>query len=838
MYIGIDLGTSNSSIASYKDGQVEVALTPEGEGVLPSVIYVGSGANRLFGQRAYEQMALEPQNVAAGFKRLMGTSTPIQLACGVNMTPEDASSEIIRQLISQLKEPVDSITGCVLTIPAAFNQMQSEATLRAAHAAGLERVALLQEPIAASMAAIARQSASGLFLVYDLGGGTFDVALVQSVGGNLNVLDNLGINMLGGRDFDHSIFANHVVPFLKEQYKLPFDFFQNQTILRVIQMAVEKGKIELSSKDETVITVAAEIIGCKDLNNQEVIVEVPLSRLQLRALIEKDVHETIALCQRILSKNGYTSADISRIVFIGGPSKTPWLQELVAQTLQIEADFSIDPMTAVAQGAAIYAESRNWGDAADTSRKSTRSSITAGSLNLRYDYPTRVTRDNARIKAKVEGELTQGLDIQIDSLLGWTSGKVKLELETELRVPVPEQGENKYRISVFDRTGQLISDALTTLTITRVYASVSGIPATHTIAAKIVSEVAGAMENALDPVIEKGTLLPAKGVKQFRAARAIHAGEDEYIDLELYQQEHPDDKPQDCLAVGAFRIKGGDLLPGMVVRKGDEIICQWSMNDSGILKVAIDVPSVGQTFDTGHMYVDSVGHRNFDEQSGLDLVNASLDQTTEALKEANEVLPDEDKAALAEAGKKLQEQRRALNNSHQPEVMRRITENLRDVRQRISSIVNAPHNKARVEQKRLDDLVARFNFLVQEHSVREDNKQRFDTLVKTARAELDRGDDQSIKEASKLINELFYLYIDEMYAQPSILTNIFRHGAERRGEALDKERHDRLVQDGYTALERRDFQTLKRLVSEMEANFIVQTDVATSVTELAGLMRG
>lgn len=842
MYIGIDLGTSNSSIVQYSNGAINVALTKEGSPILPSVIYIGSNGSRLFGQRAYEQTILEPQNVVSGFKRLMGTSTPIELSSGIAMTPEEASTEIIRQLISQLNQPTENITGCIITIPAAFNQMQSEATLRAAKAAGLEQVALLQEPIAASMAAMAKQNSSGLFLIYDLGGGTFDIALVQSIAGNLNILDNMGINMLGGRDFDHSILANHLIPALKQQYKLPDDFIRNpqyKQLLRIAQLAVEKAKIELSTQENTTITASADIIMTKDLNNNEIMLEIPLSRTQLRELIQNDVQETINLSQRIINKNGYTNADISKVIFIGGPSKMPWLRELVSESLKIAADFSIDPMTAVSEGAAIYAESRHWEDT-NTARKQTRTSTKAGDLAIQYDYPSRVTRDTARIKVLFDNKDNQNLDIQIDSSLGWTSGKTALNATTEIKVSVPQQGDNHYKITVFDHTGQIIQQATTDFVITRVYASISGIPATHTIAAKIVVENEGILENSLEPVIEKGTLLPVKGVKAFRAARPIHAGEDEYIDLELYQQEHVNDKPEDCLAVGAFRIKGSDLLPGMSIRKGDEIICQWHMNDSGILKVAIDVPSVGQTFDTGHMYVDSAGHRNFDQKSGEDLVKASLDQTTEALKEANEVLGEEDKAALAEAGKKLQDQRRALSHSAQPEELRRITENLRDVRQKIASTVNAPHNKARMEEVKINGIEQNFKALIDnpDNNISEAEINRFNMIVANARAELAKGDEQSVKEASKLAMELTKIYVNEAYKQPVILINIFRGYVDRSGEALDKEMHERLIKEGYEHLENKNFIDLRRVLDQLASNMIEQTDIATSVTELSGLMRG
>jgi molecular chaperone DnaK len=169
MYLGIDLGTSNSAIACFRDGGAAIFKTPEGTELMPSVIYRDRRGNQTVGVRAYDQATLAPENVVQGFKRLMGTATPQRFAsAGQAITPEEASAEVLRAITGYalVEAGTNTITGAVITIPAAFNQMQSEATLAAAHAAGLDRVALLQEPVAAALAAMANaRNRSGLFLV-------------------------------------------------------------------------------------------------------------------------------------------------------------------------------------------------------------------------------------------------------------------------------------------------------------------------------------------------------------------------------------------------------------------------------------------------------------------------------------------------------------------------------------------------------------------------------------------------------------------------------------------------------------------------------------------------
>lgn len=189
MYLGIDLGTSNSAIVGYANGRIELFKSVSGEDVLPSVVMEDRTGSRYVGKRAYDQLQVSPQGIAARFKRLLGTETALPLGMGdATITPEDASAEVLRQLLKQARARIGDgpVTGAVITVPAAFNQMQSEATIRAARAAGLDRVGLLQEPIAAALACLERPGAkNGLFLIYDLGGGTFDVALVRAIDGSV-----------------------------------------------------------------------------------------------------------------------------------------------------------------------------------------------------------------------------------------------------------------------------------------------------------------------------------------------------------------------------------------------------------------------------------------------------------------------------------------------------------------------------------------------------------------------------------------------------------------------------------------------------------------------------
>ncbi len=400
MDLGIDLGTTNSAVAGYTATGLRAFKTTEGTDVLPSAIYIDKRGHRFYGKKAYEQAVLSPQNTALGFKRLMGTSTPFEFAdSGQSLTPEECSAEILKQLLAQayLESGEQQVTGAVITIPAAFNQMQSEATLRAAHAAGLERVGLLQEPVAAAMAAMmGREKKSGQFLVYDLGGGTFDLALVQALNGEVSILDHEGINMLGGRDFDKAIVNGIVRPWLLANFDLPADLQKDpryQRVIRIAQLAVEKSKITTSTKESEIIHAPDDEVRVQDESGADIYLHIELTRRDLEALVADRINETIELARKVLKNNGYGHDDIDRVVFIGGPTKMPLIRERVPQQLGIAGDFTIDPMTAVVLGAAIFAESRDWSAAASTRKPSRASATTTGPLDVTFDYQARTTGD-------------------------------------------------------------------------------------------------------------------------------------------------------------------------------------------------------------------------------------------------------------------------------------------------------------------------------------------------------------------------------------------------------------------------------------------------------------
>lgn len=842
MYLGIDLGTSNSAIVGNNNSELRLFKTAEGADVLPSVIYIDKRGHKFVGMRAYDRVSLSPENIAQGFKRLMGTSSPISFAsAAIEMSPEECSAEIIRTLLAQAKTEVGDFEagGAVVTIPAAFNQMQSEATIRAAKMAGLERVGLLQEPIAAAMASMAgAKSRNGQFLVYDLGGGTFDVALVQSVGGSVNVVAHEGINMLGGRDFDRMLVNEFVRPWLAENFSLPDGFQTDERYRRVFGIArhaAEKAKIALSSADAAVVFAGDEEVRVADADGKDIYLSIDITRKELDSLIAERLDASIALCRKVLKDNGYSPEDIDRVVLIGGPSKMPWIRTRVPQELGIPADLQTDPMTAVAIGAAIFAESREWSKGA-TKRKASRASATVrGPIELRYEYPARTAEDRAKIRVKPSPEAdVSGYRLQIDTLEGWTSGIVDIRSDLSIEVPVAKRGDNSFRITVYDSSGAPIAEVCSEIGIFRTHASAAGIPATHTLAVKVVDRASGRERNDLEPLVTKGTMLPAHGSKSFRSAKDLRGGQPGQIDIEFFQQAEDVPEPDLNLFVGSFHLDAmSDLDAGDLLRKGDTVTIQWEMDDNGLLKCVVEIPSLGRVIDTRNFYTPNAGHQNFEGVDGESLAGSVLTEAENDIEAVAKTLGDKASTGIDVLRQRVASQRDALAQSLDADTRRSVTEETRSIRQEISRLKHAPENRGDVLLRELAETQETFDRDVREHADAT-SAELFDRLVATVRQAIRNGDMPDADRALKEMNGIIYR---ELGRNPGYILFLFKTLSAERYLAVDKTLHDKLVAQGQRAVAANDIDELRRALSGLAGNRFVVGGGDKVVAAMADLMR-
>ena len=839
MDLGIDLGTTNSAIAGHSTSGLRIFKTAEGADVLPSAIYIDKRGHRFYGNKAYDQAVLSPQNTALGFKRLMGTSTPFEFSdSGQSLTPEECSAEILKQLLAQayLESGERDVSGAIITIPAAFNQMQSEATLRAAQVAGLERVGLLQEPVAAAMAAMMkREKKSGQFLVYDLGGGTFDLALVQALNGEISILDHEGINMLGGRDFDKAIVNAIVRPWLLANFDLPADLQRHpryQRVIRIAQLAAEKAKITISTKDSEIIHAPDDEIRVRDESGTDIYLNVELTHRDLEALLVERIDETIELARKVLKKNGYGHDDIDQVVFIGGPTKMPLIRQRVPQQLGIAGDYSLDPMIAVALGAAIFAESRDWSTAASARKPSRGSATTSGPLDVSFDYPARTTADQAILRARVKSKAA-GYEVQVDSDQGSTTGRKTLADGLEVELPLRKLGENRFRALVFDPTGRPVASASTEFVIVRTYASARDMRATHNLAVKVLDSDRSVV-STLEIFLEKGTPLPKTGTINVRAAKSLEPGAADHIDIELFQQDRPEaPQPELNLFIGASRIKGEDLVDGRPLRKGDEIKGHWLIDEGGILTASVELPELGLHLAERRFYVPQAGHQSFEGEDGARLAASALDEAEHDLERAETIVANGALGELEPLRRQLARQRVGLEQSFDADGNRLATDAARHLRQDVAIMLRQPEHRMAALTCDLAELKSAFNYRGREIADPRQVK-RFEELAGSAAREIVSG---HFKDAEQAIEDLRALTRQILWADPSFVAAVFNNAAEESYLAIDPELHARQVDAGHKALLRGDIDDLRDLVFEMIKNRNGLPACGEAATTLATIMR-
>jgi len=853
MYLGIDLGTSNSVIAGNDGRELRVFKTTDGYDVLPSALMIDRRGAMFVGKRAYEQDAFSPQNVAKRFKRLMGTSSPVTFE-GANrsMTPEEASSEVLKALVAQARMDAQTGTdafetqGAIITIPAAFNQMQSEATMRAASLAGIDNVDLLQEPIAAAMASLAERGragaplADGQFLVYDLGGGTFDAAIVQSVGGTVNIVGHAGVNMLGGTDFDRALVNALVRPWLLGKFDLPEDLQNDPAYARVLRIAAfyaEKAKIEVSAQPASTIFADEQQIATRDRAGQEIYLDIPLSRSQVESLIADHVDRSIDVCRKLIETSGYALSDIGRIVLIGGPTRMPIIRSRVPDGLGIAADLATDPMTAVAVGAAIFAESREWTSGASAPKPARARTRTDGPLEIEYGYPERTADSRIRIRVRPAADMVgKGYRIQLDSEAGWTSGQLDLDATSAINdVPLGKRGDNRFRIAVLDAMGAPVPQAETMLTVRRVDAAASGAPLTHTIAVKIIEGPLGTERNVLDDLIEKGHPLPASGVKDFRAATDLRPGDGGELVFDAYQREPDVVDPQLALHIGAFRIAASDLDRDEVVRRGDHVRIHWTVDHNGLLDCELEVKGqgIGRRFKTGKMFTYQRAQQNFEGPEGEALAKAALDAAQRDLAEAERTLGPKIARESRDLAARIDRQRQELKSAYEADTRRLIAEEARLIRHDIFKIATRAENVGDTLNGQINYYVMGFNAHVRPY-IDGPVVQRFDQLTRLAREAIGRG---NMYDAEKSIATIRAIFSVEAWRQPAFTINFFLAVARERHRAIDKEHHDRLARTGELAVERKDLASLHAVIKQMHDNQIRIDDAPGSAAALASLMK-
>ncbi len=344
--IGIDLGTTNSCVAVYEGGEAKVIANPEGNRTTPSVVAFGKDKEIIVGLKAKNQMLTNPE-VVYSIKRDMGTDKKVHVN-GKDYTPQEISAMIL----SDLKKTAESylgekVTKAVITVPAYFNDSQRQATKDAGKIAGLEVERIINEPTAAALAyGLDKQDGSQTILVYDLGGGTFDVSILELGDGVFEVKSTSGNNKLGGDDFDERI-----VDYLVKEFKSEngIDLTSDKMAMQRLKDAAEKAKKDLSGVSTTQISLPFLSQG----ENGPLHLEISLSRAKFEELVHDLIESTLKPVRQALKDAKISAKDIDKVLLVGGSTRIPKVQEVIEKELDKKPSKGVNPDEVVAMGAAI-----------------------------------------------------------------------------------------------------------------------------------------------------------------------------------------------------------------------------------------------------------------------------------------------------------------------------------------------------------------------------------------------------------------------------------------------------------------------------------------------------
>jgi len=346
--VGIDLGTTNSEVAVVRDGSVEVIPVAGDVRILPSVVGIADDGTLLVGEAAKNQYVLHPERTVRSIKRRMGEATRVAMG-DKHYAPQEISAMILRRLKSLAEAHLGhGVSKAVITVPAFFSDAQRQATREAGQIAGLDVVRIINEPTAAALAYESRHKGARRALVYDLGGGTFDVSVVNLESDVVEVLASHGNNQLGGDDFDRKI-VDLALDHLKQTHGV--DAGQFPAVMARLQRAAEAAKIALS--DRPYATLAEEYLFDRD--GVPVHLSLEVSRHDYEAMIEPYIDETLDAVHVALSGARLTVSDIDEILLVGGATRTPLVGRRLEQELGLQPRGEVDPELCVAMGAAIQA---------------------------------------------------------------------------------------------------------------------------------------------------------------------------------------------------------------------------------------------------------------------------------------------------------------------------------------------------------------------------------------------------------------------------------------------------------------------------------------------------
>ena len=602
---GIDLGTTTSSIAKVDgSGTTIIPNKTDNKNFIYSAVYIRKNGTIFIGDKAKNKIATDPKNGYSEFKLRMGSDHVYEFEkSGLKMTPVELSAEILKNLRQTAYEKYQKdLKAAVITVPADFTTPQTKATKEAAELAGFEQVILLQEPTAAAMAyGFDSSNENEIWLIYDFGGGTFDVSIMQKDAEGINNINNQGDAYLGGKLIDWAIVDEIFVPAIVDETGLS-DFNRNNPKylkeFAKLKSAAELAKTEISNFGSAEI----EIENFRLMENGEPYdFEYDMEKEELDGVMKPFVDRTINHCKKALEDIDLTIDDVTKIILVGGSTLSPYIHERLTEEFNIPLEFSIDPTTVVARGAAIFAGTK------PINLESGNVEIGKASITVKYepmdlDDEFDIMGTISTEEGSAAGYKVEFINTKTESSSGQIPSNDKGIFMTTLFAE-DEDDWNVYEIKIYDADGNPVElDSNSTNTVKyKIESPHGGHILSHTIGLGLVG-------NKLLVLAEKGTPLPYEYHGTFKTTEIVNDGNpNDRIYMPLYEGTY--EKADRNTLIGELKITGNHIERTLPV--GSEIELRVNIDESMDFDPFVYIEILDQEFDRDSGIITVTGSGGF-----------------------------------------------------------------------------------------------------------------------------------------------------------------------------------------------------------------------------------
>lgn len=805
---GIDLGTTNSAIAKYENGKITIFKNPVGfKDTIPSVVSFRKGRIQI-GEKAREHVLNNSENVFSSFKRKMGTDENYFVKdIEKSTTPIELSAMILKELMNFAQE--QNPKSAVVTIPASFDTIQSNATKKSGYEAGFLEIVLLQEPIAACLAYSNSQNLiitnQKKWLVYDFGGGTFDIALVNISDRELKVFDHKGNNFLGGLDLDTLFVEKIICPKIEQlsneknlwnklisKENIDYSKFYFELLYKA-----EEAKKELSIKENTIIEI--------DFDELDIVLDIDISRSELERIIQPKFEESFDLVQKLLNENNLQFNDIERIILVGGTTYIPFIRQELHSRTNILVDTNLDPTTAVVLGAAYYAGSKT-SDLDDEIAKPDLPEFNK-SIDVELIFEPHSKDAEELIVALIKSPF-DGFYRMTRADGAFDTGILKCNQKISEFVPLLAKTTNSFSLFLYDSNqNQVFSKA--DIVITNGLYSISGQPIPNDICLEL-DEQSG--KSYMEIIFKKNDILPLKKTIYKTVSKNILKNSNDKLIINVVEG-NAGSMIGSNLTIGYIEISGQDLTQDLL--KGMDIELNFKVSESRDLSIGVFINALdlelNEVFNP-HQRKISIDKLTAEIKQTLDEINQELD------KEA----PNENFEYLAKL-KRCQDHlsvlyNEALENKNDQVTDKKyqIDELKKIIIQEFDDIIRHKHILGELEE--YQNIKNSFSFYLEKANTRQ--RDEYEKLIRNEKEILQSGNKYLIRKKNQELDNL----LDNIYntQDESYVDYFYFLRFESDDNYQDPEKSNQLIDLGENALNNQNFVELKSICHQLYRLLIVK----------------